>query len=158
MQVSFFIINPILNQTIFLSTRIYPKTTKMQGGETIFLIDDDLIQLKVAEKTIEQTVQGKTIRQFQEAGYALEYLKQHVRGGESLPDIILLDLNMPEMTGWDFLDIFENWKDTWNKEIKIYILTSSPDEADIRKSKAYPSVNGYIIKPLTREKILELFS
>lgn len=129
----------------------------MQHGETIFLIDDDLIQLKVAGRMIEQSVKGKTIKQFQEAEDAINYLRTQASDPAVLPDIILLDLNMPEITGWDFLDTFEYLKETLTKEAKVFILTSSPDEADIKKSKTYPSVQGYIIKPLTKEKILDIF-
>lgn len=129
----------------------------MQVEETIFLIDDDLIQLKVAGKMIEQTVQGKIIKQFQEADQALNYLKKEIDEPSLLPDIILLDLNMPEITGWDFLGMFERLKSRLTKQAKIFILTSSPDDADIKKSKTFPSVKGYIIKPLTKEKILDLF-
>lgn len=129
----------------------------MPGGEMIFLIDDDLIQLKVAAKMIEQTVEDKVIKQFQEADSALSYLRENAQHCSLLPDIILLDLNMPEMTGWDFLNLFEEIKLSLDKEIKIFIVTSSPDEADIRKSKTYSSVQGYILKPLTKEKIISLF-
>lgn len=129
----------------------------MLSRETIFLIDDDLIQLKVAGKMIEQVAGGRKIKTFLEAESALDYIQDHTHDPTFLPDIILLDLNMPEMNGWDFLEIFEEAKTSFSKEIKIYILTSSQDEADMEKSTGYASVFGYIVKPLTREKISKLF-
>ena len=129
----------------------------MQFRETIFLIDDDLIQLKVAGKMIEQVIGSRKIKTFLEAESALDFIKNHLEKPVFLPDTILLDLNMPEMNGWDFLEVFEEIKPLITKEIKVYILTSSQDDADMEKSTGYPSVFGYIVKPLTREKITKLF-
>lgn len=129
----------------------------MHFRETIFLIDDDLIQLKIAGKMIEQVSGIRKIKTFLEAESALNFIRNHKEKPSSLPDTILLDLNMPEMNGWDFLEVFEELKQSIEKKIKIYILTSSQDDADMQKSTGYPSVFGYIVKPLTREKITELF-
>jgi CheY-like chemotaxis protein len=129
----------------------------MQSLETIFIIDDDTIQLKIATKMIERVIiPTPKIIPFAEAGTALSFLQQHSKETALLPDIILLDLNMPEMSGWSFLENFEKIESSLSKEIRIYILSSSQDDKDIERSKNHLSVNSYLVKPLTRDKILTL--
>lgn len=128
----------------------------MQSPETIFLIDDDAIQLKVSAKMIERLIPVRKIIPFSGADMAMSYIQRHIHEPSLLPDIILLDLNMPEMSGWDFLEAFEEIYATLPKEIRVHILSSSQDEKDIQKSKNYLSVFGYLVKPLTREKIWSL--
>lgn len=130
----------------------------MQSPETIFLIDDDAIQLKVSVKMIERLIPVKSIMPFSGAEVAMHYIQQHSKEPDLLPDIILLDLNMPEMSGWDFLEIFEDIRLTLPKEVRVHILSSSQDEKDVEKSKNYLSVYGYLVKPLTWEKITSLIS
>lgn len=130
----------------------------MQAPETIFLIDDDAIQLKVSSKMIERVIPIRKIVSFPGADVALDFIQEHRSDPEELPDIILLDLNMPEMSGWDFLDIFEEIRESLPKKVRIHILSSSQDEKDIQRSRNYESIRGYLVKPLTREKILSLLN
>jgi CheY-like chemotaxis protein len=71
----------------------------------------------------------------------------------SLPDVILLDLNMPILDGWQFLDEFV--KLPIKKEIAIFIVTSSIDPSDIEMVKKYDIVKSYIMKPITAQKLEE---
>lgn len=128
----------------------------MQSPQTIFLIDDDAIQLKVSTRMIERLIPVRSILPFPGADMAMNYIQQHMEDPDLLPDIILLDLNMPEMSGWDFLEIFEEILPTLPKAVRVHILSSSQDEKDIEKSKHYLSVYGYLVKPLTGEKITSL--
>lgn len=72
------------------------------------------------------------------------------------PDVILLDLNMPIMDGWQFLD--ELAKIPAAKTIPIYIVSSSVDSRDIKKAETYKMVNKYIVKPFSISKIQSLIT
>ena len=85
---------------------------------------------------------------------AFTKLKAIISSGEKLPELILLDLNMPVWDGWQFLDAFKEIpvEDT----IDIFILTSSNNEADIERAKNYNIDSNYIVKPITLEKLQDV--
>ncbi|UWX54768.1 response regulator [Maribacter litopenaei] len=70
-----------------------------------------------------------------------------------LPEVILLDLNMPNKDGWAFPDEFENIPENRRKNVKIYIVSSFVSPQNLAKAKSFASVESYLVKPLT-EKIL----
>lgn len=72
------------------------------------------------------------------------------------PEIILLDINMPIMNGWQFLDEFENRYSNKSSQVYIVILSSSIDPTDSEKAKTYASVNKFLSKPLTPEALQEV--
>lgn len=90
---------------------------------------------------------------FSEAEVAMKHLIDHQTDKTNLPNIILLDLNMPVMDGWQFLDKFQKSLPLLMKEINIYILSSSTDFRDIQRSKQYLSVKGFFSKPLIAEML-----
>lgn len=115
---------------------------------TIVLIDDDPISTFVTEKLISKNVKEPCkFFKFQSAKTALQEIY------DIKPNYLFLDLNMPEMTGWDFLDLF----DTAKNEAKIYILSSSVDERDISKASKYQVVKEYLSKPLIKKYIQSIF-
>jgi len=128
----------------------------MQKIGDICLIDDDIIHLQVARLMIERHEIAEKISSFQEADVALDHIRQHLEQPQELPDMILLDLNMPVMDGWEFLDEMTLLKPLYPKPLRIYIVSSSPDEADIARAKTYEIVTGYLVKPLTSDIILSL--
>ncbi|WP_460924608.1 response regulator [Pontibacter brevis] len=100
-----------------------------------FIVDDDHVSIFLTEQALRKAGVPK-ISTFLSAEQALVHLMKSPT--DSLPDFILLDLNMPYMSGWDFLDALEpfEWK-RWEKT-KIYILTSSLDQKDSTRSNDYP--------------------
>ncbi len=76
---------------------------------------------------------------------------------EKLPDYILLDINMPIMNGWEFLDEYKRLNIDPAGKCKIFIISSSVFSNDINKARSYPLVKDFISKPLNVEKIKELF-
>jgi CheY-like chemotaxis protein len=114
----------------------------------IVLIDDDPISTFVTEKLISKNIKvPHKIFKFQSATKALNDL-------ETIdPNYLFLDLNMPEMTGWDFLEVFKPQQVT----PEVYILSSSVDERDIVKANGYSIVKQYLSKPLVKKYIQMIF-
>jgi CheY-like chemotaxis protein len=114
---------------------------------SILLIDDDNIQHFIAKATLKKLGQELNLLSYLEASDALTYLA--TLSSEDLPTFILLDLNMPNMDGWEFLDHYKNLP----HRTDIIIVTSSIDVNDINKSKEYTDVKQFVSKPLDAEKL-----
>jgi CheY-like chemotaxis protein len=119
----------------------------------IFIIDDDPIHQRIAQIMIAKHELFDEYNSYTEAELALEFLKENITNTAALPDVILLDLNMPVVDGWDFLEAFEKFQTGLNKDIRIFIVTSSVDEKDKLRSQTFPFVKGFISKPLSPDII-----
>jgi two-component system, chemotaxis family, chemotaxis protein CheY len=124
----------------------------------VFIIDDDPIHQRIAQIMIERHHLFDQFSSFTDALKAFEFMKEHCTDDESLPDVILLDLNMPDFDGWDFLDRYEELVSRIKKPIRIFIVTSSIDEKDRLRSKGYYYVNGFISKPLSPDIIRSTYN
>ncbi len=116
-----------------------------------FLIDDDPISALLTEHVLKLENFSQDITTFQRAEEALAYLIENTAG--ELPAVILLDLNMPVVSGWDFLDALKPYQHLLPAGLKIFILTSSLDTEDQIRSKEYSLVTGFIQKPLCPDDI-----
>lgn len=125
------------------------RNSKISKIKTVFLVDDDEIQLKVTKQIISKNFPDVTVLTFNNANLAIKAIVEEFR-----PDKIFLDIFMPEMNGWQFIEELEKR----NIDIDITMLSSSIDKEDIRKAKSYNSVTSYISKPITKEKIRKTFS
>ena len=123
----------------------------MHKIELICIVDDDSIHVFTTKRILRSNNLCNRIMTFEEGKSAFEGLLSIKDDPNELPDLILLDLNMPVWDGWDFLD--EIKKIELCKKIKIFITSSSQDPADINKSKCYEQVNSFIFKPFTVEKL-----
>ena len=85
---------------------------------------------------------------------AINNLKPIIASGENIPEVILLDINMPIMDGWQFLDEFIQIP--CKQKIYIYIVSSSIDPADQQKIKEYENISNYIVKPITIEDLTKI--
>jgi len=114
------------------------------------MIDDNELDLLISKKLISKQDKSLEFTEFSNATEAINFLK----GQEKMDfDIVLLDLNMPEMNGWEFLD---EYKELQYPKAHVYILTSSLDTRDKLKSKEYEVVKGYFDKPLKHHYIAEI--
>lgn len=127
-----------------------------QQNFNIFLVDDDHIYQFTAKKTLESMGLTEQVSIFPDGEKAIGFIKQHLANPGKLPDIIFLDINMPVMDGWQFVDEFQQL--TFPKKIAIYMVSSSVDEGDMMRSKQYKVVDDYIIKPVGRTRFEQLLS
>ncbi|MCU0399739.1 MAG: response regulator [Algoriphagus sp.] len=128
----------------------------MNRNKTICIIEDDPNYLMLTKKMIEFTSLFQEILTYRNGKQAFEGLIEWKTKSNTLPDIILLDINMPIWDAWDFLDEFSKIVTGWDGI--IYIITSSIDKVDEAKAQEYELVKGYLKKPVSFEKIIEIFN
>lgn len=119
----------------------------------ILLIDDNEIDNEINEKLLRKKAGFQHIVVKDSGEAALEYLKNTT--AEDLPDIVLLDVHMPEMDGFEFLDAFQTLSERVLKKTKIYMLTSSQDHSDLEKAQNHSYVHNIITKPLQVNQLFE---
>ncbi len=122
----------------------------------VWIVDDDDIYQYTITKTLEIENVTHDVQVFSDGETALESLQELAGTGSGLPDFILLDLNMPIMDGWQFLDEYQNFPDI--DTIKLFVVTSSVSEADQEKVKSYPSVQDYVVKPVDIKALKQLLA
>ncbi len=115
----------------------------------IWVIDDDVIYKTIMKKIILQSEIFNSTITFSNGKEAIDTLKAAIKNKEVLPDIILLDIEMPVMDGWSFMDEMKNIKPTLPTEIMIYISSSSIAIEDKLKAKNNPDILGYMSKPIS---------
>lgn len=126
----------------------------MTKNNQIWIVDDDKLYRILLTKTIHKVCPNVDIQTYCNGEEAIEALKSN----SDLPDIILLDLNMPIMDGWEFMKEYNEIKKGWTKKITIYAVSSSISTADVEKSKTFEDISEYIIKPLKNEKITAILN
>lgn len=123
----------------------------------VCLIDDDDIYQFTARMMLESTGMTKQIRSFYNGREAIAYFREKSNiDSATLPDVIFLDINMPVMNGWEFLEEYHKLYATFPKPIVVYVVSSSVDRDDMAKSRSYQAVTDYLIKPVNRNKYQEL--
>lgn len=113
-----------------------------------YIIDDDPIFIFAAKRVLKSSNLCDNFAVYNNGLEALNSIKPCVSSDDELPDVIFLDINMPIMDGWQFLDEFIKLK--FNKLITVYIVSSSVDPADIKKSKSYSVIDDFLVKPLKK--------
>jgi PAS domain S-box-containing protein len=123
-----------------------PSIKKTSSLQTVWFIDDDEINNMLSERMMKRVMPEAIVKSFLHAEDALEILKNNTA---DYPDAIFLDINMPCMNGWEFLDSLT----VLNINIDVYMLTSSIDSRDQDKASKYTQVNDFISKPLREERL-----
>lgn len=124
----------------------------------ILIIDDDDIFVLLNSKVITSIEKNVEIVDFEDGELALNYLHEIIDNPDLLPDIILLDLNMPVMDGWEFLAEYQKILPKIAKKIHLYLLSSSISPYDMEKSQQIAAVTEFVTKPLNKETFNQIKS
>jgi CheY-like chemotaxis protein len=116
--------------------------------QKVFLIDDDPLSMYLTRFVLNQVQFANLIDTYEEAKLALHDILSGIPG--SWPQVVFLDLNMPEMDGWQFLQALQEREQELAGQVKIYILTSSVDQQDQDQAARFPLVSGFLLKPFDR--------
>ena len=118
----------------------------------VVLIDDDQVNNFVCESIIRSEKFAEEVVSFEWAEDALTYLKQSVQQPEDkFPDLIFLDINMPGMDGWSFIDEYRQLPQQYLEHCNLFMLSSAVDRKDIISAKSYVEVKDFFSKPLSPE-------
>ncbi|MBC5992407.1 response regulator [Pontibacter cellulosilyticus] len=121
-----------------------------------FVIDDDKLSVFLTQSILNLDAATQCVDTFLSAEAALDALAALKE--TDMPDVIFLDLNMPLMDGWDFLDALTSDRLYAEKEFNIYVLTSSLDLSDSVKAETYSIVSGFLHKPISSEDVSLIYS
>lgn len=122
----------------------------------ILLVDDDAVTNMMHQRVIERSGRVKTIDVVTDGQEALDLLRADLLNGCPLPELIFLDINMPGMGGFEFLECYADMKIDPETQLVIVMLSTSLLEADHARAEADPNVHSFCDKPLRVEKLLEL--
>lgn len=121
-----------------------------QNIESVCIIDDDAIYINLVSKIIELKKLSQSVLVFNNGKEAIHYFNSILEEEhkEDVPQVIFLDLNMPIMDGWEFLNEFSKIKHKIKDKIDLYVVSSSIDSRDIERAKAIDVVSDYLTKPI----------
>ena len=125
----------------------------MKNIELVYVVEDDPISSFVIKLALQQHQSFEESIELQNGQIAMDSL---VQADNVRPELILLDINMPVMDGWEFLEKFSELP--FSEKIPVVMLTSSINPDDIEKAKSHPLVKGFLSKPLNQEKLDEVLT
>lgn len=130
----------------------------MKLPQRFMVVDDDRTNNMICEFSIQRFSAGTEIQTFTNPEIALHFIKEFYSDKNSItPTVLFLDINMPLVTAWDFLEVFNKFPTRLKQQFIIYILTSSIDDRDKDKADTNELVHGYLCKPLSTATISNLF-
>jgi response regulator RpfG family c-di-GMP phosphodiesterase len=120
-------------------------------------IDDDPVNNMICKLTIEMVANQPEIVTFTNPALGFDYIVNEYKAQAGQKQaVLLLDINMPVMSGWEFLERFDNLTDDVKKLFKIFILSSSVDPRDKQRSYANKNVKAFMVKPLVKDNVVEI--
>ena len=125
----------------------------ISNQKSFLVVDDSYIDRLVSGMLVKRTFQVHEVHEAVGGNEALEFLKTHTISGKL---IVLLDIMMPKMNGFEFLDQFEGLDPGIKEKVDIVILSSTFDENDLKKGKSHPSVKKMLSKPLSANELRDL--
>ena len=132
---------------------------KLSHKKTACIIDDDLIYISLVKKIIERKNLCDNLLVFNDGKQSINYFETSLNtiNENDIPEIIFLDLNMPILDGWEFIERFKKIKNKFDKNIKLYVVSSSINPTDINRAKSLNEVNDYIKKPMNIDALEKIF-
>lgn len=121
---------------------------------TIWVVDDDPIYQIIVNKIIKKSELFLNVSSFKNGKDAIDALKNALENSEGFPNVILLDINMPIMDGWEFMDEIVLLKPQINQSLQIYIVSSSIALEDKIKAKNYSEIVAFLSKPLNANNLI----
>ncbi len=128
----------------------------IRENHILCLIDDDNIHQFIVKKIVRKLSPNQKLLVFSNGEEGINFIRSTIGKMEKLPDLILLDINMPVMDGWGFLEEFITITPDIKKEIIIYILSSSENPTDKERAEKFELVSGYLIKPINENQLESL--
>jgi two-component system, chemotaxis family, chemotaxis protein CheY len=123
----------------------------------VMMIDDDPMQHWIMQRMLEKMDVLEKPDHVYSGNAAMAQLQQKVENVPDLPNLVLLDLNMPEVDGWDLLDFLDQFSPKAKSKINVYVVSSSVDGKDIDRAGSYSFVRGFISKPVPKDKLRSLY-
>lgn len=124
----------------------------------VLLIDDSEFDNLFHERVIRKSDLVENVIIKTSGTEALEYLKENHRLNRACPDIIFLDINMPGMNGWEFIEKYQQLEEQSKSKVVLVMLTTSDNPRDINKAQEYPAISDYKIKPLSKPILEEVIA
>ena len=149
---------PEPSQEVSVSPSIPQASTCGPGAtQLVYVVENDRISSVITELIVKKNLFGGQVRSFPNGQLAFDHLVAALQAGAAVPDLILLDLDMPQMDGWEFLDALAGQPRAAG--VRVFLLTSSINADDRAKAAGHPGVHGFFTKPLDRggvERMQEL--
>lgn len=123
--------------------------------KNVLLVDDDAICNFLSAKTLERLGLVKDIHTALNGREALDLFNSYYQGSKTFPDVILLDLNMPVMDGFSFLEAFKMLKLPHKEQVRIVVVSSSEDPADVERAKKL-GAEQYLTKPVLESRLRDV--
>ncbi|MCB4797413.1 response regulator [Neotamlana laminarinivorans] len=123
----------------------------------ICIIDDDEVYQFTTLQMLKKINLEKNVMAFYDGEEAINFFLDHLDETSKLPDVIFLDINMPIMDGFQFMNEYIKIKPQVGKKITIYMISSSVDPIDLEKAKNISEISDYIIKPIKRGELKSIF-
>ncbi|MBL0030777.1 MAG: response regulator [Bacteroidetes bacterium] len=122
------------------------------------IVDDDPQNNSLSRMAIRKVLGNVPVKDFEVPETGLEYIgKDFETGSSDEKTVLLLDINMPTMTGWEFLEEFDKLSENIKMQFQIFMLSSSVDPSDIERATSNPLVTDFIEKPLNKEDLEKMF-
>lgn len=124
------------------------------------IIDDDKLYVTLIDRIIKKNNLAKELIVFENGQQALAYFQQSLHSNSDLlPEVILLDLNMPVMDGWEFLNAIEPYyKDLSSKSVRLNVVSSTINPSEVAKAKSHAIVSDFLTKPISKEAMTRAFT
>jgi CheY-like chemotaxis protein len=119
--------------------------------ETVMIIDDNTIDLYISSRLIIKNYFGKKVLEYSDAKEALEYLQEHKDNIGELPQVIFVDIYMPMMSGFEFLEAYDKLPLDLKNNCRTYIISSTIDNDDILRARRDRNVISFQVKPINKE-------